>query len=1296
MVMTAGPGARVAGYLGRVLDQAGDPVGTCFQVVPGILVTAWHVLNDIATAAKGMRVDVDPLAGGDSFAATVAGLDEVHDLAVLVSDTHLGESAGALVATDTVPLRAKVMVTGHVYLNDPGYRYRSFDAPGRWAGAVVRDDESQGVPRVLLGRMTAEAISRGMSGAPVVYERGGFVAGVVTGRYNSADGWLAGTAWVSRTEDLRHLLGDLVEIDLRVTPAGYAAAGSYQARPLPSFQADYLPTVQEIQLRTGNLEDRGEELAKLAEFSCGAEGYKLIVGEQYAGKTALLAEFVASHLPPQVDVVAYFASRSLSDADSNKFLAEVVPQLAGLIGMSPSEAVPTAFRALWQEAARRAVREDRHLLLVVDGLDEDYAPAGLPTIGALLPVTVAPTARAGHGRGGPGSPPKEWSRAHVLVSNRLEAPLPAGLPPEHPLHAVTPMELPPYPHSRPNDEEELRILLSFGPEARRLIGALAAAGGALSVADLHELTQLPRERLEELISQTLRSLRRVGPAGARRYAFASISMLERARQESGLDLSRYRDAIHRWAADWRDRGWRRDQRTGVDVPHYLLDSYPDALAHDRARLAALVSDVGWVTAAIDRIAVDLVLAELRTCVAADRDHRTPHAMLAVVRSQAPYLRSLPVLAPGQAARQLCLQAAELDHQDLAAAFRDRLAAYPGLVPMWTSRRQHPALAAEINGQAGWVNAVVLAPDGSVVAGTDDGRIWNWDASTSVSSPVTLGRHDGPVRALAILPDGRVVSGGHDGRVRLWDLTQPGQDPVELGQHDGAVRALAFHQSGKVISGGDDARVRAWNPDEPWAAPVELGRHAGAVRGLATDPAGRIISGGDDQRARIWDLNRPEVILAQTGRLGWRVMAVSAASDRLVMLAGTDFGLYRWRHMLGDAADAGSGPPPSGPMVAGVGGHHNVVRAISTTGEGMVISSGDDGRILLWQDSGYRGIDRIELGRHEGSVRALTALIDDQMASGGKDQRVRLWDLRGRAFALAGSRIRPRPANSVSICPDGQIVTGGADGRVWRWNAARPAEPLELGRHDSAISAVVALSSGRVTCCDTNGDLRLWTPAEPSQCIGLGKHQGAVLAAFENDLVVSGGYDGQVRLWDPTGRSDPVLLGGHDGPVVALALLSDGRVISGETTGDVTMWERGRAGERPDFERYEGRLNALAVLSGHLFGGGDDGNICIWDLTGRKIGTVAAHGRSWVTSLAALPTGHLISAGTDDRIILWQFVGEELRNISSVASSVRVLTARRTAEGRQSVAVAHADSGISCWALRIPAQHADSSGYAEWT
>ena len=60
------------GYLGRVLDGGGAPVGTCFQVAPGVLVTAWHVLDDIGAAAEGTCVQVDPLASGKAFGATVA------------------------------------------------------------------------------------------------------------------------------------------------------------------------------------------------------------------------------------------------------------------------------------------------------------------------------------------------------------------------------------------------------------------------------------------------------------------------------------------------------------------------------------------------------------------------------------------------------------------------------------------------------------------------------------------------------------------------------------------------------------------------------------------------------------------------------------------------------------------------------------------------------------------------------------------------------------------------------------------------------------------------------------------------------------------------------------------------------------------------------------------------------------------------------------------------------------------------------------------------------------------------
>lgn len=223
MTAVAGvPDGPVPGYLGRVMD-AGTPVGTCFQVAPGVLVTAWHVLDDTDAAADDARVRVDPLAGGQAFEAAVARQDQAHDLAVLVSAVRLPAVAGELAATDQMAPQAAVTVTGHGVIAGSGRIARSLTTTGRWAGPAIWEDA------VPTGRMTAEALLPGMSGAPVIRDSDGAVAGVVSGRYNSADDWLKGTVWVVRTEDLAVLLDGIAEVTMRQASRGSLAAGRSEA-----------------------------------------------------------------------------------------------------------------------------------------------------------------------------------------------------------------------------------------------------------------------------------------------------------------------------------------------------------------------------------------------------------------------------------------------------------------------------------------------------------------------------------------------------------------------------------------------------------------------------------------------------------------------------------------------------------------------------------------------------------------------------------------------------------------------------------------------------------------------------------------------------------------------------------------------------------------------------------------------------------------------------------------------------------------------------------------------------------
>jgi len=200
----------VPGYLGRILDADGSPLGTCFQVRPGVLVTAWHVLVEAGAENLGAQVQVDglPPDGVGPEHAEVLQIDPLHDLAVLRRAVPLPVSVGSVAATDQLSMDVVVDVTGHAVVDDPDVaRPRYLNASGLWAGGTTRDDG------IAVGRMQSGDTMKGMSGAPVRRRSDDAVVGVVSARYNSVDGWLRDSVWIVRTEDLLPLLRQVEETE---------------------------------------------------------------------------------------------------------------------------------------------------------------------------------------------------------------------------------------------------------------------------------------------------------------------------------------------------------------------------------------------------------------------------------------------------------------------------------------------------------------------------------------------------------------------------------------------------------------------------------------------------------------------------------------------------------------------------------------------------------------------------------------------------------------------------------------------------------------------------------------------------------------------------------------------------------------------------------------------------------------------------------------------------------------------------------------------------------------------------
>ena len=216
-------------YLGCVL-QGGVPVGMCFQLVPGVLVTAWHVLDVAGVAAEGAQVKMEPAGGGEVFEGVVARLDQGCDLAVLTCEAHLQASAESLAATDEVSPHTVITATGLDVVDGSQPITRALTAVnGWWVGPAMWEDAKPA------GRMTAQMLPPGMSGTPVIRDDDGAIVGVVSGRYNSVDGWLPEAVWVVRTEDLVSLLDGIADV--------------VAARLPPTDPADLLLTVTTKQVR---------------------------------------------------------------------------------------------------------------------------------------------------------------------------------------------------------------------------------------------------------------------------------------------------------------------------------------------------------------------------------------------------------------------------------------------------------------------------------------------------------------------------------------------------------------------------------------------------------------------------------------------------------------------------------------------------------------------------------------------------------------------------------------------------------------------------------------------------------------------------------------------------------------------------------------------------------------------------------------------------------------------------------------------------------------------------------------
>lgn len=304
------------------------------------------------------------------------------------------------------------------------------------------------------------------------------------------------------------------------------------------------------------------------------------------------------------------------------------------------------------------------------------------------------------------------------------------------------------------------------------------------------------------------------------------------------------------------------------------------------------------------------------------------------------------------------------------------------------------------------------------------------------------------------------------------------------------------------------------------AHAQLRGHGGPVRAVAVSGDGEtIISGSFDTSAIRWSVarNAAEQVLRFHDSA---VNAVAIIDAERQATAGEDGRIAIWRK---------GGTVPERVFE----GHTAPIVSLTISPDRTTLASASwDRTIRLWPLAG--GEARV-LNGHDQNVNGVAFTRDGKsLVSASYDATARIWPLdKGEPIVAT----LPTPLNAVAVSPDGEIVTGGADGRLYLLGL----DGKQRTQIDVADSPVISLAlspdGALIAAAGIRGSVAIIDRKERKvirTLVGPGLPVWSVAFAGDSKTLITGGADRLVRRWDAlTGdHLGAVVVNGNDDPLAA--------------------------------------------------------------------------------------------------------------------------------------------------------------------
>jgi cytochrome c len=334
---------------------------------------------------------------------------------------------------------------------------------------------------------------------------------------------------------------------------------------------------------------------------------------------------------------------------------------------------------------------------------------------------------------------------------------------------------------------------------------------------------------------------------------------------------------------------------------------------------------------------------------------------------------------------------------------------------------------------------------------------------------------------------------------------------ELRGHGGPVRALAVSGDGRIaVSGSFDTSAILWNLETGSALAV-LRAHDGAVNAVAALPGGRFATAGEEGRIAIWrpGQGQPERVIAGHGA---SVAGLAVSPDGRLLASASWDGTVRVTPLGGGEAEV-------------IAGHRGPVNAVAFVPDGSAVVSGGHDATLRRSTLGGGPQRQLDLGT---PVNGLVVAGDGQVVAGGADGKLHFVSA---DMARSGeAAVAETPVVALALSGDGsRIAAGGIRGSVSI--VLRQGGTVERTLVGPGLPVwSVAFRPGSAELVTGGGDrlVRRWS-------VATGEHLGAVVMARPADALARHADDPGAEVFraciachtlDPDGgnRAGPTLHG----------------------------------------------------------------------------------------------------------------------------------------------------------------------------